>query len=371
MASVDHHDKAYDRATLTKLDLFAFYAEKWIPTFVMRGSPEIHIFDFFAGCGYDLAGKKGSPIRLIEQIEKHRFNIYKKKTKIILHLNELDETKLDLLKKACNSFEFKDDLITKYLEIKYYQKDTAKLFNELLPLINRYPSLVYLDQNGVKFAKKEYLYALEKSEETDFLFFVSSSYLWRLGKTKEFKQIFPDLSVEKLKKEKDRNRIHEYLTGYLRGWLPMDSKLKLYHFSLKKDKGDGIYGVIFGAKHVTAVCKFLEAAWKINKVNGNANFDIDGDETYQGNLFFPKQKILKIDRFKQNVRKKILDREIIDNFALFYYTLDEGHIPQHAREEVISMKKEKLITYDNPRPLISYDKVHKERERVVFKVLKK
>ena len=65
----DLHDKAFDEATIAKLEIFEDYAQAWIPTFVMQSIPTICIFDFFAGTGYDKNGVAGSPIRILEKIK--------------------------------------------------------------------------------------------------------------------------------------------------------------------------------------------------------------------------------------------------------------------------------------------------------------
>lgn len=69
----------------------------------------------------------------------------------------------------------------------------------------------------------------------------------------------------------------------LRDLLPKDSKTKLYHFSIKKNRN--IFGLVFGATHLFAVEKFLKVAWNENKTNGEANFDIDRDLDTQLDLF--------------------------------------------------------------------------------------
>lgn len=72
------------------------------------------------------------------------------------------------------------------------------MFPELISVIKQFPSLVYLDQNGIKFLSDKYLLELEKTKQTDFLYFVSSSYFKRLGKTEEFKK-YIELDIDDLK----------------------------------------------------------------------------------------------------------------------------------------------------------------------------
>jgi hypothetical protein len=62
MPKKDLYEKPFDEGTITKLEIFENYAKEWIPTVVMGGYPEIWIFDFFAGTGYDKNDIAGSPL---------------------------------------------------------------------------------------------------------------------------------------------------------------------------------------------------------------------------------------------------------------------------------------------------------------------
>jgi three-Cys-motif partner protein len=123
------------------------------------------------------------------------------------------------------------------------------LFPKLLPFINQFPSLVFLDQNGIKFLSERYFLDLEKTRQTDFLYFVSASYFWRFGETDEFK-VHLDVDMNAAKRDPYKF-IHRNIIEQLRKKIPTHSKLRLYPFSLKK--GPNIHGIIFGATHPRAV----------------------------------------------------------------------------------------------------------------------
>jgi three-Cys-motif partner protein len=137
----------------------------------------------------------------------------------------------------------------------------------------RGPNLFFFDQNGVKQITVKFLTHLETFQKTDYLFFLSSGYFKRFG----FEHIFPDL---KIKNEDVKNsEIHRTIVEKFREALPESSQTKLYHFSIKKNRN--VYGLVFGSKHLLAVEKFLKVAWDKNKINGEANFDIDHDMNRQ------------------------------------------------------------------------------------------
>ncbi len=193
------HDEPFDESTIAKLEIFEDYAQAWIPTFVMQGVSTICIFDFFAGTGYDINGVAGSPIRILQKVKEQVIPIFQRKVKVRVYLNEFDSNKFELLKKACADYLKENDHVGRAVEIKYYNENFEDLFPKLLAEINKFPSLVYLDQNGIKFLSEKYFLELEKTKQTDFLYFVSTSYIWRFGNKKEFK-IHLEIDMSEAKK---------------------------------------------------------------------------------------------------------------------------------------------------------------------------
>lgn len=361
------HDEPFDESTIAKLEIFEDYAQAWIPTFVMQGISTICIFDFFAGTGYDINGVAGSPIRILQKVKEQVIPIFQRKVKVIVYLNEFDSKKFESLKKACADYLKENDHVGRAVEIKYYNENFEDLFPKLLAEIKQFPSLVYLDQNGIKFLSEKYFLELEKTKQTDFLYFVSTSYIWRFGNKKEFK-IHLEIDISEAKKNPYKF-IHRSIIEQLRKKLPADTKLKLYPFSLKK--GANIYGIIFGASHPRAVDKFLRVAWNRNPINGDANFDIDDDALKNQGVLFGNQPLKKIEAFQKNVRDKILTKEITNNFQLFDYALEEGHIGTHAADELRRMKKAEEVFFDGTSPLVTYEKVHgKDKRKLEYNISK-
>lgn len=374
MSAIDLHSKPFDEETITKLEIFENYAQEWLPTFIMSpyAGEQICIFDFFAGTGYDVNGVAGSPIRFLKKILEQRGNMFKKKVKVRLFLNEYEPSKKHqgkfvLLKQSCEEFLDNNPGSRHLVDITYSNEDCETLFPKLLPEIKKYPSLVYLDQNGVKFAADKYFLALEETTTTDFLYFISSSYFWRFGNKDEFKKHL-NIDMEEAKKDPYKH-IHRNILAQLKRKMPPKTKLKLYPFSIKKDPN--IHGIIFGAKHPRAVDKFLAVAWEKNNTNGQANFDIDDDAAKLQFDLFSGKKLTKIESFQSEIRGKIMSGELKNNKQLFDYTLEQGHISGHASEVLKLMKKTKEITYDSMSPLANYDNVYKKPRLLTYTVLNK
>ncbi|MDR1680976.1 MAG: three-Cys-motif partner protein TcmP [Prevotellaceae bacterium] len=367
MARKDLYEKPFDEGTITKLEIFENYAKEWIPTFVMGGHKELWIFDFFAGIGYGINGVSGSPIRILQQILNQAGNIFQKKTKINVCFNEFDKDKFDLLQTSCNQFVTNNPELSRMnLNMLFRNCDFADLFPKTLSTIKKYPSLVYLDQNGMKFLADKYIDDLEKTSTTDFLYYLSSSYFVRFGRTKAF-QTNMNIDIERARRNPYKY-IHKSILEQLREKLPQKTKLSLYPFTIKKNAN--VYGIIFGATHPRAVDKFLKTAWDKNTINGEANFDIDDDKKKSESTLFPELKLLtKIEVFQQTLKEKILNGSIKNNKEAFDYTLQQGHISEHATEAVKELKNDGKLLYDARTPLINYDNVYKNNKIIKYKVI--
>jgi three-Cys-motif partner protein len=356
------HEKPFDEGTIVKLELFEEYAKEWLPTFIMSPYKEVWIFDFFAGTGYDIAGTAGSSIRLLQQIKNQIGNIFQQKIKINVCFNEFENDKYNELVESCNRYLDNNKDVQRAINVVYRNCDFNELFPKCLETIKKFPSLVYLDQNGIKFIAEKFILDLEKTNTTDFLYYISSSYFWRFGNTKAFKDVI-DIDMEKVK-QNPYKYIHVAILNHLKSNLPHNSGLSLYPFTIKKQSG--VYGVIFGAKHKRAVDKFLKTVWDMNKLNGAANFDIDDDNSKQQLDLFEGKKPNKIESFSKMLREKVLNGLLRTNAEIYNFAIEEGHIAQHAVDEIKKMKKEGLIDYAEKSPLINYEQVYKNNRLINF-----
>lgn len=371
MGSKNIHSEPFDKGTITKLEIFEDYAQAWIPTFVMQSVKEIHIFDFFSGPGYDSKNVPGSPIRILNKINEHLGIIMLKKTRIVLHLNEFEpirkkQEKFELLKENCNEYINQNPKFKYFLTINYYNKNAEELFFELTPFISKFPSLVYLDQNGVKFISQEYINQLEKLKTLDFLYFVSSSFFKRYGKTEEFKKAL-EIEVSELEAEEYKN-MHRLVLNKMKSRLPEKTELKLFPFSIKKNAN--IYGIIFGAKNYAAVDKFLKIAWKRNDLNGEADFDIDDDNTKNQLTLFEGKRMTKIEKFQSELESKLLEKNSVTNKAVIIYAYQCGHIPKHAELVLKRLKKEGKLNYKSKSPYLTYENVFRN-DNIIKYIIKK
>ncbi|HVM89508.1 MAG TPA: three-Cys-motif partner protein TcmP [Puia sp.] len=336
MSYNDLFQKPFDDGTLDKLKIFEDYFKEWLPVFVVREEliwDEIQIFDLFGGEGKDVNGVYGSPMRILATLNQNRDLILKSKVKIRVVFNELEKDKYDLL--VANIESIKDDSL---YEIECYNTEFTVIFEKYYESMKRTANFLFLDQNGIKQITEIIFSKLILLKKTDFLFFISSSYIKRFAELKEFKKY---LKITKQDLEgKSYYHIHRIVLNYYRTLMPENKKYFLAPFSIKKPSG--IYGLIFGTNHTLGIEKFLSVCWKHDKLTGEANFDIDNEKINIAQpSFFPEYNIpTKRQIFESTLKERILSAKLKTDVEVYLFTLNEGFLLKDANLVMKELHKE-------------------------------
>ncbi len=345
MAKNDMHDKPFDEGTLVKLELFEKYVNEWLPVFLHAAPGEsLAIWDFFSGSGCDVDGNPGSPMRILAVLESYLGDIFKTKTSIRILLNDHKRPKIDLLQE--NLAAQYDELLQRLrdlVSIEYFSEDFLDLFDSQKTEFPKTPNLIFLDQYGVKYVSPAVFEVLIELDRTDFMFFVSSSHLRRFAETPEMQNVHPELDMEGLRSAK-HTRAHDFILQYYRNLIPAGNPMRLYAFTIKK--GSNIYGLIFGSKHPRGIEKFLDVAWKINPVNGTANFELEEDAKKAQRSLFGDTPLTKRQAFSRRIEEYIQKHGTVTNEDIWHLTLDCGHPAIHARDDIKRRKDAGLVDYD-------------------------
>lgn len=352
MAHKSIFDNPFDDGTKAKLTVYKNYLEKWLPVFVSRQEiiwRDIQIFDFFSGKGKDENGIKGSPLITIEVVNTFCSYIKQKDLKVRLVFNELNTEYFEALKQNVSELTQNCNY-----EICLKNQPFQELFYEELPSMEKSANFIFLDQNGIKEITKDVFGKITSLKQTDFLFFISSSFFKRFAKTPEFRMHFPfePDEIEKI----DYYHIHRKVLNYYKGLIPADKKYHLAPFSIKKNQN--IYGLIFGSPHTFGIEKFLSVAWKLDPLTGEANFDIDNEKisSISPFLFEELNKPTKRQLFEQSLEEKVLNQILKDNWDVYNFTLAEGFLLKDANS-ILKKLRNKRITFEFN--LIT-DRLHKE-----------
>lgn len=346
MPSEEIEDKPFNEGTLTKLQLFELYARAWLPVFTSPPNPtwrRIHVFDFFAGRGRDCEDTPGSATRLLAEIRNRWAEIQRKNIKVTLTVSDADSEKIESL-----AAYFKDrSLIPPGLRFDPQSGDFATVFEQYKPILqNREVAcLVLLDQYGFKQIDAEVFAALTRCPVTDILFFVSTQHLHRFAEHPTVKRYI------ELERAEDHYLAHKPVIEWYRSQIPSGLDYYLAPFSFKK--GKNIYSLIFGSGSTKGMEQFLSVAWQKDKLNGEADYDLNREDFSDLAPFlaldmFAKPK--KVQVFEASLTKSLLDGSINSESAIYRFCLANAMLPRHASPVLSELKRQGKIECDFRSP---------------------
>lgn len=344
----DFFDKNFDDATVVKLSIFRQYIREWLPVFMTRrkiGSKvnSIHIYAFFAGPGGDSDGNPGSPLIIVDELKRYcaANEDLKSDVDVRMIFNDINEQFIEKLKpavkeiaceKSCCKAEFSSlpfaEALSRHL-ITMHSSNSAHL--------------VIMDQFGIKEVTPDVVQELAGCKNTDILFFLSTGFIHRFIETPEIGGKF-NFSATDLK-NREYNVIHRFLCDYYKKSIG-DESYFLAPFSIKK--GSNIYGVVFGTRHLLGLEKFLKVCWALDSKTGEANYNIDDDSIWNGqlSLFEERNAFKKINLFGRELLEYISSKNP-NNVELNKFCLSKGFPPNKAREILIALQERgELIVWD-------------------------
>ena len=341
------------------MEIFEAYVKAWIPVFLSRPDApfdELHIFDFFAGPGQDANNVSGSPVRILKQLQgalDQRLASWENVKKVV-HFFDLDRGKIDHLK---SKIENEGLTVTGVaLDIRSIDFESALKENGNILNNRRIAKLLIADQCGVDAVSDSVFSTLINCPRADFIFFLSTNTLHRFRDHPAIKQ--------KIGKPEDSFHIHREAFRYYKNLIPPSSKAYLGHFSIKKDSGN-IYGLIFGSKHPLGINKFLEVAWKNDKIAGEANFDVDREKIKEDELLLNLDVMVpkKIAVFEEALSDGFREKRFANEMDIAELCFESGVTCKLAAPVISQLKKEGIIqckfrspvvkNWKNPR-LITY-----------------
>lgn len=132
------------------------------------------------------------------------------------------------------------------------------------------------------------------------LFFLSSSFIRRFYKEPSIRKYLP-LNEEEFGAVPYKEA-HRYICrNFYRKLIPTGFEYYVAPFSIRKESGSNIYGIIFGSSRLLGLDKFLQVCWKNDEATGEANYNIDDDIVRGGQLSLLDEYnvVKKYDRFKR------------------------------------------------------------------------
>jgi three-Cys-motif partner protein len=337
----DLHKEPFDDGTKIKLKIYREYLQEWLPVFLVKGNviwANVSLYDFFAGQGKDLNGELGSPLITINEVNSFQEQISKKQINVSLVFNEFVKKKYNALKTELTPL-MENNSCTITLE----NEDFLAVFNKHYTTMKKGANLLFLDQNGIKQITPDVFAKIISLKQTDFLFFISSSFIKRFCELDEFKKY---LTISKTAIEgKDYYHIHRIVLDYYRSLVPTGKKYFLAPFSIKK--GGNIYGLIFGTGHTLGIEKFLQVCWRIDPQTGESNYDIDRENIdLSAPTLFPEYNIpQKRQVFEEELQQHILKGNLKTDKDVYLFTLNRGFLPRDANPILKTLRGNKQISF--------------------------
>lgn len=354
MSKKDINSNPFSEETQLKLSLFRRCFREWFPVFIHNNAHrKIYIYDLFAGSGMDTQGNPGSPIILLEEARGedaiHCKALSKSGKEAVFAFNEMEVPKEKLLESAVNKHLAKCIQSCPLLKCIFDGKVffSANRFGEIFDkdrfqIILNNPQIakfILLDQYGFKQITDERFVKLVNAPFTDFIFFISSSFIRRF---REHPAVTAYFNTKKISFDITRPKdCHEAIKDYFQSLIPERKEYYLHSFTIQNRAN--YYGLIFGTSHTLGMEKFLAACWKEDPLSGNSNCNLNND--YEcGTLFYDPNESNKKIAIKQLVKDKILNGEITDNIGGLTFVLKQGGRPKLFQEVVNELKKNKEIS---------------------------
>lgn len=346
----DINKKAFDEATKLKLNIFGECFEEWLPVFNNNYTDQVYIFDLFAGSGKDINNVMGSPLVLFDKAKgKNRKYCLKKNKDTRFIFNELKKDKSEELEQNiklhleqckddnnCGGCVYRYKVVNSDFKNFFSDKETLSIFEN-----NKTGKFILLDQYGFKQIDEEVFKQLISFPKTDFIFFISSSFVKRF---KEHPNTTKYIDTSKIDFNSIQPKeVHRAVTNYFRDLIPLNEEYYLHQFSIQKeDNKNNYYGLIFGTNHTLGMEKFLKVCWRHDELSGEANYNIDNNHE-RGTLFFQPENTIKKTNVSEEIKELILSGEINNNRVGLKYALNKGCLPKLFTEVVKDLEKNKKI----------------------------
>jgi three-Cys-motif partner protein len=376
----DINKEVFSEETLLKLDIFAECFREWFPVFINnRYTKGVFVFDFFAGSGKDAKDNLGSPLLLLKEAKGENCincnTVSSNQKKVFFAFNENNKQKQMELQDNVKLFMeecIKNNCIKNkcvYSYTNFGQDDFKDIFYNDTKFVeiladNNYAKFILLDQYGFKQVDESIFLKLVDSPRTDFIFFISSSFVKRF-KTHDNTRKYID--TERIPFDKlNPKECHRLIADYFQKLVPHDKEYYIHHFTIEKKPN--YYGLIFGTNHSLGMEKFLKVCWKKDEFSGESDFNIDNDFP-KNSLFYTGDTTNKIERVKPLIKAKILSGEISNNRCGLKYALKNRCLPNVFVSVMQELVDKKLVCC-KPKMNRQATRIH-EADEYQIEVLKK
>lgn len=316
----------------------------------------IYIYDFFAGSGADVNGTHGSPLILLDVAKgenlKYCSSVKDNKKKVTFIFNEKEPTKhqkkynllisntekfiANCCRDNCNDSNCVYD---RFCTNKNFKEGFNSMDSRFHAILNnkKYAKFILLDQYGFSQVDEDIFLTLVNSPITDFIFFISSSYIKRFKEHSNTKKYIDTQNIEF--DERNARKCHITIAEYFEHLIPPNIEYYINHFTIQK--GPNYYGLIFGTNHTLGMEKFLKVCWDRDSKAGESNCNTQAD--FSDDSLFGFMESNKISNIKDDIQNKIYSGKIKDNISGLKYALKKRCLPKVFSEVVKELEKMNIL----------------------------
>lgn len=312
-----------------KVKLLSEYLKRYLNIISNDGYTEkINIYDLFCGQGLYEDGGEGSPLVALRKVKETYYtkiaNSPNKLPKINCQFNDIDESKISILKDAIKSKSLHYKNIG---DIEFTSNDYQEEVNKLSESFSKFKNekgFVFIDPYGYKDVKATHIKKLlDCKNKSEVLLWLPIQFMYRFsgsGMPESLNNFISELEITD--EINNCSSVWDFIRTLKNGFQSyLGENYFVDNFSLKKEENT-VFCLYFFTSHIKGFEKMLEAKWEIDSEQGRG-WEYLGN---QPSLFFQDKtneleekllEFLKIKRFNKDV---------------YEFTLRQGYLPKHTNQ---------------------------------------
>lgn len=316
-----------------KVKLLGKYLDRYFNVISNDGfTKKIYVFDLFCGEGVYENGGQGSPLVILDNVNKlHNINTGKIQNipPIDIVLNDIQKAKTD---KVENAVKTKSLHNPSHGILKYTNRDYKDIIPKLIPFANKLKAekaFIFIDPYGYKEIRASEIKSLLQSKKTEVLLFLPTQFMYRFdekGTPESLIELLDDLV--NYENWKPNDSVFQFIEQFKEAFKQnLGSDFFVDTFTIQKDKNT-VFCLFFFSSHIRGFEKMLEAKWEIDTESGKG-----WKYEKSGNLF----SAFKTNPLEEKMLKFLAEKPR-NNKEIYNFTLHSGFLPKHTNE-ILSAKQ--------------------------------
>lgn len=312
-----------------KVKLLSEYLKRYLNIISNDGYTEkINIYDLFCGQGLYEDGGEGSPLVALRKVKETYYtkiaNSPNKLPKINCQFNDIDESKISILKDAIKSKSLHYKNIG---DIEFTSNDYQEEVNKLSESFSKFKNekgFVFIDPYGYKDVKATHIKKLlDCKNKSEVLLWLPIQFMYRFsgsGIPESLNNFISELEITD--EINNCSSVWDFIRTLKNGFQSyLGENYFVDNFSLKKEENT-VFCLYFFTSHIKGFEKMLEAKWEIDSEQGRG-WEYLGN---QPSLFFQDKTNELEEKLLEFLKTKRFNKDVYE------FTLRQGYLPKHTNQ---------------------------------------